>query len=571
MAFQEIQEPQKKEKGTTRGQRITQTLYGLSQSVELQPSTISRIPGFSSLSGFSDLARVTGFSSRPLSSTPSDLIVRVRQVIPFLDYTNLVRVGAIPDLIKEMPKLPNNRYPAWIYARAKVDPETFSLFGLFMEEIVFESSLISAPPRLSDDTLARLWQQFFEGPVPSDVTKSRNYFNKIYSVYRQAFAQSDERDVEHNPELSVGHISGHPDLMTSDWILEVKTTTGFAKMAEEASLQLLCYWMLARLNGHNPRVAGFAFPVQQEIIWFDLNEWNYNFFYHILTQNIKWISDDIQIFNPEVILSRLPPNPEYLPSGQIDLGLNLVGVPAPVFRSRYLGSHVHKQSEYPKHIPIQIFLCSPQGGEDSGYLSPEEVTQLNEKCQGCQVYVHAPYTINLCSSQSWTLNRLRDQLKYSRAIGCQGVVVHVGKSKDENVDVAKRTMIAGIRSCLSEATIPCPLIIETPAGQGSELYPTIEEMIEFYSNFTPEEKKVLKICVDTCHVFVAGYDPAYYLKHLLKSHPNSVVLVHFNDSNEPRGAHHDNHYAPGLGFIGYPRLEKVQRICLREYIAMVRE
>lgn len=104
---------------------------------------------------------------------------------------------------------------------------------------------------------------------------------------------------------------------------------------------------------------------------------------------------------------------------------------------------------------------------------------------------------------------------------------------------------------------------------GIELCADIGEFQDFYNRFGGAPN--LKICVDSCHVWAAGYDPGYYLRSWLNKDPHSIGLVHFNDSEVPRGARVDRHYTPGLGFIGYKRLWDVHELCKEQHIPMVRE
>ena len=149
------------------------------------------------------------------------------------------------------------------------------------------------------------------------------------------------------------------------------------------------------------------------------------------------------------------------------------------------------------------------------------------------------------------------------------MVVHTGKYKDQDVESALNKMEISILKILDVATEGCPLIIETPAGQGTELCSGLTHFQTFYSRFKNDPR--LKICIDSCHVFSAGYDPEYYLNNWITKYPGSVTVVHFNDSEVCRGSRVDRHFTPGLGYIGYKRLWAVHEICRQNNIPMVRE
>lgn len=100
-------------------------------------------------------------------------------------------------------------------------------------------------------------------------------------------------------------------------------------------------------------------------------------------------------------------------------------------------------------------------------------------------------------------------------------------------------MKESILNVLEAATEDCPLLLETPAGQGSELLQTPEEFSEFYSTFEEETKKKFGVCVDTCHIFACGYMPLDYIK-IIESRCK-IQLIHLNNSSDERGSKKDRH------------------------------
>jgi len=115
------------------------------------------------------------------------------------------------------------------------------------------------------------------------------------------------------------------------------------------------------------------------------------------------------------------------------------------------------------------------------------------------------------------------------------------------------------------------LLLETSAGEGTDICTEIQDLGEFFYRFTPEERNHLGVCVDTCHVFSAGYDPLQYLIHWETHCPVRIGLIHFNDSKGIRGCCRDRHERPGFGHIGLRRLCDVARWANQRNIPMVRE
>ena len=236
--------------------------------------------------------------------------------------------------------------------------------------------------------------------------------------------------------------------------------------------------------------------------------------------------------------------------------------------------------------PYQIFLGSPQMSRmnisDTQIEGGGKVIRTN----GLGIFVHSQYIINLSASFSdftaktaptssakiaptsaWNTNLLAQNLKYATSLGCRGVVVHVGKSTKLPYQIAIQNMRQNIETVLSFATSECPLLLETPAGQGTETLKKQEEFIEFVESFGGDPR--LRVCLDTCHVFACGHDPIYFIGSLLQK--NLLHLVHFNDSKEPCGSCKDRHAFVGSGHIGQSKMAEIAKLCCSRGIPMVIE
>ena len=111
----------------------------------------------------------------------------------------------------------------------------------------------------------------------------------------------------------------------------------------------------------------------------------------------------------------------------------------------------------------------------------------------------------------------------------------------------------------------CKIILETPAGQGSEICNTIEDMALLYDLFTLSEKKRIGFCIDTCHIFVNGY-PIHkkkgmsdYFRTWNKYIGNSkITLIHINDSKIELNQKIDRHENIRKGYIFKTSLESLE-------------
>lgn len=197
------------------------------------------------------------------------------------------------------------------------------------------------------------------------------------------------------------------------------------------------------------------------------------------------------------------------------------------------------------HVPLQIFLggtlsLSPRNVPDKELLETRDLIDRH----GIRLFVHAPYTVNLADADlafETNVQCLRKHLEIGSAIGARGVVVHVGKHCDRwSIDQARENMKRTIREVLGAG---CPLLLETPAGQGTEILTTPEDFMDFCRGLS------LGICIDTCHVFACGTCPMKYLDAVLANRPELLKLIHFNDSKGPLGCRKDRHAFPGTGQI----------------------
>jgi deoxyribonuclease-4 len=184
------------------------------------------------------------------------------------------------------------------------------------------------------------------------------------------------------------------------------------------------------------------------------------------------------------------------------------------------------------------------------------------------MYVHSQYIINLCQEGSYHTKLLEKNLFYASNAGFKGVVVHVGKSTIQEKETAISIMRTNLEQALSAATPECPILLETPAGQGTE---TLTDMIEFIDFVASFQDNRIRICVDTCHVFASGTNPYKYISTVQERDPTLLKLVHFNDSCTPCGSCVDRHAFVGTGYIGMEDMYKVGTFCDTLHIPMVVE
>jgi endonuclease IV len=253
-----------------------------------------------------------------------------------------------------------------------------------------------------------------------------------------------------------------------------------------------------------------------------------------------------------------------------------------LLRAYGIGAHVQKQRTLPatirtivvngmEAVPVQIFLSGRLSLMPRNDLFSEgELSATRELIDASNVrlFIHAPYTVNLADggiALEANVQCLQKQLEVGSAIGAKGVVVHVGKHCHRSLPGEAREQM---RRTIEEIVRPgyaCPLLLETPAGQGTELLTTPEDFMGFCRDLS------LGMCIDTCHVFACGACPMQYLDSVLATCPELLKLIHFNDSMARRGSRTDRHAFVGTGEIGLERLIEVAHRASEYRIPMLTE
>ena len=180
-----------------------------------------------------------------------------------------------------------------------------------------------------------------------------------------------------------------------------------------------------------------------------------------------------------------------------------------------------------------------------------------------RLVAHAPYTMNLCSAKpdirQFGLNMLQDDMQRMEYTPGQYYNFHPGSTTGQGAE----TGISQIADALNQTLTPeqtTTVLLETMAGKGSEVGRSFEELREILDRVTLSEK--MGVCLDTCHIWDAGYNIADDLDGVLTQFDKVIGLhrlyaVHLNDSMNPCGAHKDRHQKLGQGCIGLDALVRV--------------
>jgi len=229
---------------------------------------------------------------------------------------------------------------------------------------------------------------------------------------------------------------------------------------------------------------------------------------------------------------------------------------------------------------IQIFVTNPMGraSVDSLKKYKEIGPDIKQYCENnlSKIVVHSPYVLNFAKSfneESYEIKRILLELRIAHEIGAIGCVIHVGKSLDLDINKATLNMFLSIKYILDiirKEKLNTILILETAAGQGTELFVTeentLDDLANFYHRFTKDDKKIFKLCVDTCHIFSGGFDIGskkkvryFFILFDKMIGLEYLALIHFNDSKTEYNSHKDRHEKIGKGHIALSGLAEFAR------------
>lgn len=214
---------------------------------------------------------------------------------------------------------------------------------------------------------------------------------------------------------------------------------------------------------------------------------------------------------------------------------------------------------------FQFFTRNPRGGVAKA-IDEKDVESFKAFAKENGIHVilaHAPYTLNACSADESTRefakNTFADDLKRMEYVPGNLYNFHPGSHVKQGVEIG----IDYITQMLNEVLKPeqtTKVLLETMAGKGSEIGRSFEELRAIIDRV--ELNDHLGVCLDTCHVYDAGYDIVNDLDGVLKQFDEIIGIdrlyaIHINDSKNPFESHKDRHEKIGEGSIGTEAFERI--------------
>lgn len=214
---------------------------------------------------------------------------------------------------------------------------------------------------------------------------------------------------------------------------------------------------------------------------------------------------------------------------------------------------------------FQFFTRNPRGGAAKALDSEDITRSINLRLEHGfgPLVAHAPYTINLSAHKedvwSFAKETLAADIERMTKANVPYIIVHPGSHVSQGMETGIEKIAQALNSVLwpgQEVTI----LLEGMAGAGTEVGGRFEELAAIIERLDVPE--VIGVCLDTCHLFGAGYDVKSSFPAVLDEFDKLIGIerlkaMHINDSLQPLGSRKDRHAPLGQGLIGWEALENI--------------
>ncbi len=203
-------------------------------------------------------------------------------------------------------------------------------------------------------------------------------------------------------------------------------------------------------------------------------------------------------------------------------------------------------------------------------LGAEEAGQFRDGLRTADVapenvLVHASYLINLGNpddeKRARSVGALLDEARRVETLGLTLLNFHPGSGLGEITEAQSMDLIATAMVSVLEQTTTAMLVLETTAGQGAHVGYQFEHLARIIR--AAEESPRIGVCIDTCHIFSAGYElrTAKGYENTMTQFSDIVGMdrlmgIHLNDSRSEFDSRHDRHESIGIGELGLPALAR---------------
>ncbi len=214
---------------------------------------------------------------------------------------------------------------------------------------------------------------------------------------------------------------------------------------------------------------------------------------------------------------------------------------------------------------MQIFSRNPRGSNFRPPTAMEiaHLQSIRQQHHWGPLLAHAPYTMNLASPNpqihQFACTVIREDIARMDELAIENIVLHPGNHTGAGVEAGITNIIAGLNQAITGKE-QITVLLETMSGKGTEIGACFEHLRLIREGLQHPER--VGVCLDTCHVFAAGYDIVNDFDGVLEQFDRVLGLellraIHFNDSIMPFASHKDRHATIGDGEIGLQALLRI--------------
>ena len=220
--------------------------------------------------------------------------------------------------------------------------------------------------------------------------------------------------------------------------------------------------------------------------------------------------------------------------------------------------HMGKEAVQIGANTFQFFTRNPRGSK-AKEIDEKDVQAYHKFAEEhgiSRILAHAPYTLNPCSKDAHTrefaLMTMEDDLKRMEYVPGNCYNFHPGSHVGQGAEEGIR-LIADTLNQILKKEQHTTVLLETMAGKGTEVGRSFEEIRAILDKINLKDH--MGVCLDTCHVYDAGYDIVNHLDQVLEKFDAVIGLeclkaIHMNDSKNPFASHKDRHEKIGEGSLG---------------------
>jgi deoxyribonuclease-4 len=228
---------------------------------------------------------------------------------------------------------------------------------------------------------------------------------------------------------------------------------------------------------------------------------------------------------------------------------------------RKIGAHVGQEAPLESAAElgvdcVQIFLGKPQGWEKP----PERDDAAELAASPVDLYIHAPYLINVCSPKPnvryGSRKILQQHCEATAAVGAKALIVHPGHAED-GIDEGVKRWSRTLEMLESEV----PVYLENTAGGDNAVARRADALAKLWEQVSAADTEVeIGFCFDTCHAHAAGEDLSDVVERM-RGITGRIDLVHANDSRDPAGTGADRHANLGAGEMDPDDIRRMIKAC----------